>query len=167
MFTWPRRKGSFPGIFISLQSFISIFLPSVRQNVDESNYTLTCESKMQAAPKRDWIGSAQLAQKLLIKHLTEHRTQLLSLILWREAGTSNTNELPLWMSFRSRIFEPEHQLFSSTYLRPHLWSSSIHWSWYLTVNISYVCLLAPSVSVVQGQASLSWCTPFSQKGIKH
>lgn len=150
VFAWLERRHVSACVFAPLESFIYIFLPTLRQNINESRYILTCESRFEQAPKRDWIRSARLVQKLLIKHRTEHHAQPLALILQR--GAPALNELRM----SSEVVKPEHGLWFHTYMSPHVWSPSNHWRC-LIVNISYVCLSAASVSVVQGEASLSSC----------
>lgn len=138
-----------------LESFIYIFLLSMHQNVKKNNYKLTCKSWCKQLQREIELGQVDL-----FKNCSSGVKLSITFNCYRcgsieRSMHSNTKEASLWMS--SEVTS-EHQLFFYTCLRPRVWSSSDHWWWCLTVNISYVCLLALRVNVVQDEASLSWCT---------
>lgn len=143
-----EEKTSFRVFFTLQESFIYIFLLSLRQNINESSYILTCKSRCRQ-PERE----IELGQLDLFKNCSSSIKLSITLNCYHWFY----REKPLlWMSSEVTALSQDISYFFYTYISPHIWSSSNHWQC-LIVNISYVCLLAASVSVVQGEASLSWC----------
>ena len=113
---------------------------------------------MQAALKRDWIRSAWLVQKTAhqASNWAAHSTVVAVCLQWGTYTQTQMNSGSEWA--RESDFWDRAAGSFYTRLQPRMRLPSNHWWWCLAVNISYVCSLAVSVSVVQGEASLSWCT---------